>query len=101
VGADKSSVQLSGHRDRYGGHSTAIGIERVQLRRHPVVLTSTDEVIGKRNLDRRPYRVWVLCGDSEMAEGSMWEALDKASRPRRGKLPPARLRRRAQMLPAA
>ena len=26
-----------------------------------------------------PYRVWVLCGDSEMAEGSIWEALDKAS----------------------
>ena len=25
-----------------------------------------------------PYRVWVLCGDSEMAEGSIWEALDKA-----------------------
>ena len=33
---------------------------------------------GKR-LDHAPYRVWVLCGDSEMAEGSMWEALDKAS----------------------
>ena len=30
-------------------------------------------------LDEQPYRVWVLCGDSEMAEGSMWEALDKAS----------------------
>ncbi|MEX5631825.1 transketolase [Parafrankia sp. FMc2] len=30
-------------------------------------------------LDRTPYRVWVVCGDSEMAEGSMWEALDKAS----------------------
>ncbi|HEY7144590.1 MAG TPA: transketolase [Streptosporangiaceae bacterium] len=29
--------------------------------------------------DRLPYRVWVLCGDSEMAEGSMWEALDKAA----------------------
>jgi transketolase len=28
---------------------------------------------GKR-LDRLPYRVWALCGDSEMAEGSMWEA---------------------------
>ncbi|HEY1347169.1 MAG TPA: transketolase, partial [Streptosporangiaceae bacterium] len=26
-----------------------------------------------------PYRVWVLCGDSEMAEGSMWEAFDKAA----------------------
>jgi transketolase len=33
---------------------------------------------GKR-LDRRPYRVWVLCGDSEMAEGSIWEAFDHAS----------------------
>jgi len=30
-------------------------------------------------LDRRDYTVWVLCGDSELAEGSMWEALDKAS----------------------
>ena len=25
-----------------------------------------------------PYRVWVLCGDSEMAEGSMWEAFEHA-----------------------
>ncbi|UVS80078.1 transketolase [Actinokineospora sp. UTMC 2448] len=32
---------------------------------------------GKR-LDRLPYRVWVLCGDSEMAEGSMWEAIQHA-----------------------
>jgi len=30
-------------------------------------------------LDELPYRVWVLCGDSETAEGSIWEALDKAS----------------------
>jgi transketolase len=27
--------------------------------------------ITGRSLDRLPYRVWVLCGDSEMAEGSM------------------------------
>jgi transketolase len=33
---------------------------------------------GKR-LDRLLYRVWVLCGDSEMAEGSIWEAFDHAS----------------------
>jgi transketolase len=33
---------------------------------------------GKR-LDPRPYRVWVLCGDSEMAEGSVWEALEHAA----------------------
>jgi transketolase len=33
---------------------------------------------GKR-LDQLPYRVWVLCGDSEMAEGSMWEAFEHAA----------------------
>ncbi len=33
---------------------------------------------GKR-LDQLPYRVWVLCGDSELAEGSIWEAFDHAS----------------------
>jgi transketolase len=32
---------------------------------------------GKR-LDKLPYHVWVLCGDSELAEGSIWEAVDKA-----------------------
>ncbi len=29
-------------------------------------------------LEHLPYHVWVLCGDSEFAEGSIWEALDKA-----------------------
>ncbi|MEU3143254.1 MULTISPECIES: transketolase [unclassified Streptomyces] len=33
---------------------------------------------GKR-LDRTGYRVWVLCGDSELAEGSVWEAAEQAS----------------------
>ena len=32
-----------------------------------------------RDLDRVPARVWVLCGDGEMAEGSIWEAFDHAS----------------------
>ena len=32
---------------------------------------------GKR-LDRLGYRVWCLCGDGEMAEGSMWEAIEHA-----------------------
>jgi len=30
-------------------------------------------------VDKLPFRVWVLLGDSEMAEGSIWEAFDKAS----------------------
>ncbi|WP_328912677.1 MULTISPECIES: transketolase [unclassified Streptomyces] len=32
---------------------------------------------GKR-LDHLPYRTWVLCGDSELAEGSVWEAFEHA-----------------------
>jgi transketolase len=31
-----------------------------------------------KQLDQLPYRVWVLCGDSEMAEGSIWEAFQHA-----------------------
>ncbi|MET7479356.1 transketolase [Streptomyces sp. NPDC005648] len=33
---------------------------------------------GKR-LDRTGYRVWVLTGDSELAEGSVWEAAEHAA----------------------
>jgi len=35
--------------------------------------------LAGKYLDELTYRVWVLCGDSETAEGSMWEALDKAA----------------------
>ncbi len=35
--------------------------------------------IAAKNLDRLPSRVWVLCGDSEMAEGSVWEAFEHAA----------------------
>ncbi|MER6606199.1 transketolase [Streptomyces sp. NPDC000927] len=38
--------------------------------------------LAGRDLEHEPYRVWVLCGDSEMTEGSVWEALDKAGRHR-------------------
>src|SRR5579875_949566 len=30
-------------------------------------------------LDKLPFKVWVVLGDSEVAEGSIWEACDKAS----------------------
>jgi transketolase len=42
--------------------------------------------LAGKYLDRLPYRVWALCGDSELAEGSIWEALDKASHYRLGNL---------------
>jgi transketolase len=39
-----------------------------------------------RELDRLPYRVWALCGDSEMAEGSIWEAVEHAGKEGLGNL---------------
>ena len=35
--------------------------------------------LGGKRLNRLPFRVWVICGDSEMAEGSMWEAAEHAA----------------------
>ncbi len=35
--------------------------------------------IAGKHLERLATRVWVLCGDSEMAEGSMWEAFEHAA----------------------
>jgi transketolase len=34
--------------------------------------------LAGRRPEPLPYRVWVLCGDSELAEGSMWEAFEHA-----------------------
>jgi transketolase len=34
--------------------------------------------LAGRYLDRLPFHAWALCGDSELAEGSIWEAIDKA-----------------------
>lgn len=34
--------------------------------------------LSGKYVDKLPFHVWVLLGDSEMAEGSIWEALDKA-----------------------
>jgi transketolase len=35
--------------------------------------------LGAKRLERGPTRVWVLHGDSEMAEGSVWEAFEHAA----------------------
>jgi len=42
--------------------------------------------IAGRHLDKLGFHVWALCGDSELAEGSIWEALDRASFYRLGNL---------------
>ncbi|MDI9830244.1 transketolase [Streptomyces sp. KAU_LT] len=59
-------------------------------RRLPYVETATGSLgqglpigvgvaLAGRRLDRTGYRVWVLCGDSELAEGSVWEAAEHAA----------------------
>jgi transketolase len=35
--------------------------------------------LAGKYLDRLPFRTWVLCGDSETAEGSIWEAFEHAA----------------------
>lgn len=42
--------------------------------------------LAGKYLDQLPYRVWVLCGDSEMAEGSVWEAVEHAAHYQLGNL---------------
>ncbi len=34
--------------------------------------------LAGKYLDKLPFHVWTVCGDSELAEGSIWEGLDKA-----------------------
>jgi transketolase len=41
---------------------------------------ATGVAIAARDLDHLDYRVWTLCGDSEMAEGSIWEAVEHAGK---------------------
>ena len=40
---------------------------------------SVGVAIAGQLLDRLPYRIWCLCGDSEMAEGSISEAFEAAA----------------------
>src|SRR5690606_8169553 len=42
--------------------------------------------LNARHLDHLPYRTYVLLGDSEMAEGSQWEAIQLAAHYRLGNL---------------
>src|SRR5215210_6840037 len=42
--------------------------------------------LAGKYLDKLPYRVWVLLGDSEMAEGSVWEAISLAATYKLGNL---------------
>jgi transketolase len=84
VGAISDDELMTGYRrfgQRLQGHPTPI-LPWVDVATGSLGQGLPDGVgvaLAGKYLDRKPYRVWVLCGDSEMAEGSIWEALDKAS----------------------
>jgi transketolase len=84
VGAVSDHELMTGYRrfgSRLEGHPTPV-LPWVDVATGSLGQGLPDAVgvaLAGKYLDELPFRVWVLCGDSEMAEGSIWEALDKAS----------------------
>ena len=84
VGVVSDDELMSGYRrlgSRLEGHPTPV-LPWVDVATGSLGQGLPDAVgvaLAGKYLDEMPFRVWVLCGDSEMAEGSIWEALDKAS----------------------
>ena len=84
VGVVSDDELMSGYRrlgSRLEGHPTPV-LPWVDVATGSLGQGLPDAVgvaLAGKYLDEAPFRVWVLCGDSEMAEGSIWEALDKAS----------------------
>jgi transketolase len=84
VGVISDDELMSGYRrfgNRLEGHPTPV-LPWVDVATGSLGQGLPDGVgiaLSGRYLDKLRYRTWVLCGDSELAEGSIWEALDKAS----------------------
>ncbi|MCC6175515.1 MAG: transketolase [Chloroflexi bacterium] len=90
VGAidDKELMTLRKFGSRLGGHPTTalpwVDVATGSLGQGLPIGVGI-ALAGKR-LEQAPYRVWVLLGDSEMAEGSIWEAMGRASDDKLGNL---------------
>jgi transketolase len=84
VGVVSEEELLNGYRrfgQRLEGHPTPI-LPWVDVATGSLGQGLPDAVgigLAGKYLERLPYRLWVLTGDSELAEGSVWEAFDKAS----------------------
>src|SRR5580698_9113764 len=84
VGAVSEDELLNGYRrfgQRLEGHPTPV-LPWVDVATGSLGQGLPDAVgvaLAGKYLDEIPVRGWVLCGESELAEGSIWEALDKAS----------------------
>jgi transketolase len=84
VGVVSEDELLNGYRrfgQRLEGHPTPI-LPWVDVATGSLGQGLPDAVgvcLSGKYLERLPYRAWVLTGDSELAEGSIWEGFDKAS----------------------
>jgi transketolase len=77
---DEELMTYRTHASRLQGHPTPI-IPWVDVATGSLgqgIAIAVGVALAGKYLDELPFHVWVLCGDSELAEGSVWEALDKA-----------------------
>src|SRR3984893_18630993 len=78
---DEELMTLRKFGSRLEGHPTPVlpwlGVATVSLGQG--LPMGVGVALAGKYLDKLPYHVWVLLGDSEMAEGSQWEAFDHAS----------------------
>jgi transketolase len=78
--SDDELMTYRTHGSRLQGHPTPV-IPWVDVATGSLgqgIAIAVGVALAGKYLDRLPFHVWVLCGDSELAEGSVWEALDKA-----------------------
>jgi transketolase len=77
---DEELMTYRTHSSRLQGHPTPL-IPWVDVATGSLgqgIAIAVGVALAGKYLDKLPFHVWVLCGDSELAEGSVWEALDKA-----------------------
>jgi transketolase len=76
--------RLEGHPkplQRAGDHGATRGLPWVDVATGSLgqgLPVAVGMALGGKYVDTLPFDVWVLLGDSEVAEGSVWEAFDKA-----------------------
>jgi len=78
--SDDELMTYRTHGSRLQGHPTPI-IPWVDVATGSLgqgIAIAVGVALAGKYLDHLPFHIWVLCGDSELAEGSVWEALDKA-----------------------